>query len=468
MTPEERVKKSEAEISELRKEQNRFQFQIDGTEQKLQEVKQNKDLSNEDSAWQEKNLSWTKEFFESEVNRTKERITGKEREKDAAIEERDRPKAVEAHETKETAEKIHDLNKDMAKEIDEASQDRSSHHKDTQPHSDGGNPSVPIPDLHVGPNEKVVIGSCEQNVKREVVYPGDGGVHGQVPEIPSGPFNEMMYVMGAAYVINKVKDDVVPKVADKVQGMYEQAKDAGQQAVDGLKEKYAQAVDDFNKKFAPQDAELHDLSKEKAAAEKLTEKEAFEKKPIEKKAAELNGFFEKQDNLRDAAWENVQQKTETMLQEAHKNDRLPDAYINDHNQFESNIQAARQSEQAEVQQWRSEFVEGICKKEAEKQVDGENQRNIASMKDRLKETNTGSRTDSLNELRDRLESKRDERIADRTEAFQEKHFPEIKSPSVEAPSLGAPPSGPPSGGSPAVEAPALSTPGSGSGPGAGR
>jgi hypothetical protein len=407
VTPDERIKKAEEEISRWQRQEKTFQDKIDHTERKIQELQKNIFVSNECRAAREADLAELKSLYESSRDGARSEIALQEREKNAALEEK-----------KQNA---------------------------TPPNADGGPSQGPHPDI---PAAGIAGASA---VNAQGVGGAPGGPLESSPHHPMGSVGKGVVLATLAAFVSQKLEDVGPGAAGELKLKYEQA---GRK----LKELVQEAIDAFSQKFAPPDIELHGLAQEKAAAEKLTKSEEFGEKPIEQKAAEVKGFFAEQDKLRDAAWEDKYRKTETRLAAAHKNDPSPRGYVHDRNQLEDDIQASRQAERQEVQQWRSEFVQGICAIEAGKQVEKENQKVREDWEQRQNELNTASRTDGKDELEELQEAKRSGKIADRTAEFQEKHFPEIKAPSVESRSIS----------SPAVESPSLSSAGGSSGPGAGR
>jgi hypothetical protein len=456
-TPEQRIKDANYKIRGLEMDQETWNGQIKNTEEKIRAVNQNKDLDDKTKKGLVDNYTSAKSTLESEYNKAADEIKvqeGKKKVAQEAIKERDqtfskkdlekKAKAEEEYEHKQThrlADNIHEQNKEFAEHIDK------DHHENTpngpdgshQPHGQDGQSHGPGPELPTGGHPGA---GNPTSTSVQVDGSAHAGVH--TPDLHGSWIGaEVAVAVGTAYATKKIMD-VGPKMVDKAQEMYQQA---GQ--------KLGEAADSFNKKWAPQDAELHDLSKEQAAAEKLTNSEKFSDKPFEKKAAEVNGFFKQQDQLRDAAWENLQQKTDTMLAEYHKNDRSPQAYLQDRNQLESDVQATRQAEHQEVQKWRSEMVQGMCKDEATKQVNFDNkQAKDHFEKNRLNDLNKSSRAESEMRFDANQKAKTPQNIEMKTEKLKENHFPELKSPTLQSPSV-----------APSVPSQSLANVGAGSGPG---
>ncbi len=319
----------------------------------------------------------------------------------------------------DTIDGVHDAAEEIGEEI------KAQHEEHGGP--DGGSSHGPNPDFPGGNDGGIPrpdLGNTRTEVRQEGAPPPDmpHNEYGQVG-------NEVVMAVTAAWAIQKLRE-------------------GGKEAPE---EKPGKGI-----------LEPHDLSGEQRAAEKLKDSYGFDAKPFDEKAARMNELFAEQDQSRHDHREYRSQKAEADFAAIHdENNTSQVGYDQDRKQLMSDIQGARQAEDEKVQEWRSGFVNGMCKEEADKQITQDNKDAMKRYDQRLEDLGKEAHPALRENAKNMLEANAPEKIEQRTTELQEKHFPEIPSPSVESPSLGSP-----SVSAPAVEAPALSTPGSG--PGGGR
>ena len=206
----------------------------------------------------------------------------------------------------------------------------------------------------------------------------------------------------------------------------------------------------------------HDLSKEQVAAKNLKDSDDFKKMEFDQKAEKMNRLFQQQDKARDNDWDRW---TAMAQNDLNKSDAAghgsPQGNEQDRQQLLSDINTARGAEGQNVQEFRSGFVNGMCKEEATAQVDKKIAEHVGDYKKRIDDM--GSKFmdgDAMAEkFKARLEEKKPQQIEQRSGELKQENFKSVDPPSRETPSVSAP-----AAEAPAMAGPTLTGPGGG-GPG---
>jgi hypothetical protein len=402
---DQRIQKADVEIARLEKEKDDLSDKI--TEANFEMEALNACDVDEYREEEQNRLSEDKLFYQAGVLEADRLMQIEESAKSAATAEK---KQLE----QEKAEPKGKVDEEDIKQVKDAFEDAQE-----ELEADHEPPDVPLP---TPPSPDGVPPPGQQG---QVVIASDGGL-GHIPHdamAHAGIYLELAVVAGYA-----------------TQKLYQM----GQEKAKDLRQTGQEAAKDFQEKLAPPNVELQDLSKEQAAAQKLTQAEGFSEKPIAAQSQEVNAFFAQQDKLRDAGWADLQQKGGDLLAQIHGH------YSKAHEQASTrlgeDIKSARDVEDKQVQEWRSEFVQGLCKDAATKDVNEENQKKMQAYDKRLEDLNKEADPKVRENAQLILEMNAPAKIKGKTEEMQDKHFPDFPSKSIESPSLEGPGGGGPGGG----------------------
>ncbi len=454
MTPEERIRKAEEEIDKLHAHQKTFQTKIDSTVRKIDGLTHDRFLSDDCRAARAGDLAEIKALYESLLAAAQRQVASLEQAMAAAVAEKKRSEEIEDQKRREKkATEAEDSGGGAG-----AGRDLGKEAQEPVPGDEGGVSTATAEATYTTPaaaGVSGVSGGTSIGASPGVIRTSDLSVLDN-PSVAAGGQSHSASLLDDAiaaviggFTVEEIRtlDPLTAgKLKEKLEEAAKKAKEWGQEALNALR-----------KTFATQGLDLHDLSKEQSAAGKLTKAQGFEEKTMGEKAADVNGFFAEQDKLRDNAWKRVYQQDDAKIAKA-LGITSPPGSSPGRAELENGLQAARESESREVQQWRSEYVNGLCKDEASRQVAEENRAARQNWVKRLDDLNREAPAAQGREFRDMQEAKAGGKIVEKTEELQNRHFPDLEPP--ERGSRSAP--------SPEMEGPAPPSPGSTSGPGGGR
>ncbi len=454
MTPEERIRKAEEEIGKLQAHHKTFRTKIDSTVRKIDGLTHDRFLSDDCRAARAGDLAEIKALYESLLAAAQRQVASLEQAMAAAVAEKKRSEEIEDQKRREKkATEAEDSGGGAG-----AGRDLGKEAQEPVPGDEGGVSTATAEATYTTP--AAAGGAAASGGTSTGAFSGGIGMSNlsvlDNPSVAAGGQSHSASLLDDAiaaviggFTVEEIRTlDPLPagKLKEKLEEAAKKAKEWGQEALNALR-----------KTFATQGLDLHDLSKEQSAAGKLTKAQGFEEKTMGEKAADVNGFFAEQDKLRDNAWKRVYQQDDAKIAKA-LGITSPPGSSPGRAELENGLQAARESESREVQQWRSEYVNGLCKDEASRQVAEENRAARQNWVKRLDDLNREAPAAQGREFRDMQEAKAGGKIVEKTEELQNRHFPDLEPP--ERGSRSAP--------SPEMEGPAPPSPGSTSGPGGGR
>jgi hypothetical protein len=136
-------------------------------------------------------------------------------------------------------------------------------------------------------------------------------------------------------------------------------------------------------------ADLYDLSGEKAAAEAMRRDDEFKQQQIEAKAEQTKQFFAEQDRKQDETLKEVQAQTEQRLEETRQKE-FWDAKQSQEMQagMEAELRSLHEAARQEHTQFRAGFSEGVCRDDATAVINNQIEDRVGAYKERLDDIGT--------------------------------------------------------------------------------
>ncbi len=431
MTPEQTIRKLEEEIRRLQAHQNTFRTKTDSTVRRIDELMHDRVLSDDCRAARAGDLAEIKALYESLLAAAQRQVASLEQAMAAAVAEKKRSEEIEdqkRREKKATEAEDSGGGAPAGRDLEKEAQELVSGGQGGARASGASSGGIGISNPSVLDNPSTV---------------GGGQAH------PPSLLDDAIAAVIGGLAVEEIRTHdplAAAKLRDELEEAGRKARALSHDALNALR-----------KTFAAQGVDLHDLSKEQSAAGKLAKAQGFAEKTMGEKAADVNGFFAEQDKLRDNAWKRVHQQDDAELAKALGIASTPGSSPG-RAKLENAIKAARASEGREVQQWRSEFANGLCKDEASRQVAEENRTARQNWEKRLDDLNREAPAAQGQEFQDLQEAKAGGKIVEKTGELQKRYFPDLELPehaSRSAPSI-------------EMEGPAPPSPVGSNGPGGGR
>ena len=189
-------------------------------------------------------------------------------------------------------------------------------------------------------------------------------------------------------------------------------------------------------------ADLYDLSGEKAAAEAMRRDDEFKQQQIEAKAEQTKEFFAEQDRQQQETLKEVQAQTEQRLEETRQKE-FWDAKQSQEMQagMEAELRSLHEAARQEHTQFRAGFSEGVCRDDATAVINNQIEDRVGAYKERLDDigTNPVDAAQTVDKYKVKLEGESAEQIEQRTSELHQEHFPEyqgVAKPAQDKPALG--------------------------------
>jgi hypothetical protein len=178
-------------------------------------------------------------------------------------------------------------------------------------------------------------------------------------------------------------------------------------------------------------ADLYDLSGEKAAAEALKRDDAFKQQQIEEKAQQTKDFFAQQDQKQQETYQEIQKQADQQLQEKAQKEFWDQKQQTEMQAgMDKEMQSLHQAALQEHQEWRNDFTQGICRDD----VAALYNKNIAdrteAYKARLDDlgTNATVASETIAKYQVKLQDEVAPEIEQKATELHQEHFPESDKP----------------------------------------
>jgi hypothetical protein len=195
-----------------------------------------------------------------------------------------------------------------------------------------------------------------------------------------------------------------------------------------------------------QQADLYDLSGEKAAAEALKRDDAFKQQQIDQKAEQTKEFFAGQDQKQQQILQDTQKQADLQLHEQQEKEfwdvkKSQEMQVGMNKELLGLHEAARQAHQ----EWRNDFTQGVCRDDVAALYDKDITDRVGQYKARLDDigTNPVDKVETIEKYKVKLTDEVAPQVEQKTAELHQEHFPEFQS------GQGPNPSGPGGPGEPA-------------------
>jgi hypothetical protein len=201
---------------------------------------------------------------------------------------------------------------------------------------------------------------------------------------------------------------------------------SGPQTEDGLRQQLQQA-------------DLYDLSGEKAAAEALKRDDAFKQQQIDQKAEQTKEFFAQQDQKQQQTLQEVKQQADQQQHEQQEKEfwdqkKSMEMQAGMNKELLGLHEAARQTHQ----EWRNDFTQGICRDDVAALYNKDITDRVGQYKARLDDmgTNPVDAVQTIDKYKVKLTNEVAPQVDQKTAELHQEHFPEFRGGPEQSPNKG--------------------------------
>jgi hypothetical protein len=175
-------------------------------------------------------------------------------------------------------------------------------------------------------------------------------------------------------------------------------------------------------------ADLYDLSGEKAAAEALQRDDAFQQQQIDQKAEQTKEFFASQDQKQNQTLQEVKQQADQQLHDQQEKQfwdqkKSTEMQAGMNKELLGLHEAARQAHQ----EWRNDFTEGVCRDDVAALYNKDITDRVGQYKARLDDigSNPVDKVQTIEKYKVKLTDEAAPQVEEKTAELHQEHFPEF-------------------------------------------
>lgn len=178
-------------------------------------------------------------------------------------------------------------------------------------------------------------------------------------------------------------------------------------------------------------ADIYDLSGEKAAAEALKRDDAFKQQQMEEKAQQTKDFFAQQDQKQQETYQEIQKQADQQLQEKAQKEFWDQKQQTEMQAgMDKEMQSLHQAALQEHQEWRNDFTQGICRDDVAALYNKDIADRTEAYKARLDDLGTNSTvaSETIAKYQVKLQDEVAPEIEQKADQLHQEHFPESDKP----------------------------------------